>query len=278
MSKNIEKDNQANIQPTKRWIKITGVGLITSMLSACSFIGVDYSVCDLKVLSLLIPKQTEEAVTSGRLMSINELENSQKQMNQALNAVHDQYASRDGVDVILKDGQVINRNINLILQNRSILGNFYDFKISITEVIPSIQAEYNLMVDVMSRDNIPSTQVIIGKNQIFLAERILRSINGFTNEDAMAINNIDDFLADMETFNAYLNAQLDGNAELGVQRVQKAEFRESLLSIQQDLNEIQQSEGFSLIKKREPLSLLLNTVNENKLKSDEIYKYISKLD
>jgi twitching motility protein PilJ len=33
------------------------------------------------------------------------------------------------------------------------------------------------MVDQMVRENMPSSQVIITKNQVFIAERILRSIN-----------------------------------------------------------------------------------------------------
>ena len=42
-------------------------------------------------------------------------------------------------------------------------------------------------------------------------------------------------MADLEIFNVYLHAQMNGNAELGVERVKDTEIRESLLSIQENI-------------------------------------------
>lgn len=48
------------------------------------------------------------------------------------------------------------------------LNQLYDTNISISETVPEIQAEYNLMVDQMARQGLPSSQVIIAKNQVFI--------------------------------------------------------------------------------------------------------------
>jgi twitching motility protein PilJ len=71
----------------------------------------------------------------------------------------------------------VSKNIDLIASQQKVINQLYDTNISISETIPEIQAEYNLMVDQMVRENMPSSQVIITKNQVFIAERILRSIN-----------------------------------------------------------------------------------------------------
>ncbi len=71
----------------------------------------------------------------------------------------------------------VSKNIDLISSHQRVLNQLYDTNISISETVPEIQAEYNLMVDQMARQGLPSSQVIIAKNQVFIAERILRSIN-----------------------------------------------------------------------------------------------------
>jgi len=120
--------------------------------------------------------------------------------------------------------------------------------LEISESIPGIQAEYNLMVDQMARQNMPSSQVVIAKNQVFIAERILRSINsvltGTTNSSASA----DDFSADTETFGSYLNAQINGSAELGVQQITEPALRESLDGIKAEYDEVLKSAAATVLK------------------------------
>ncbi len=69
------------------------------------------------------------------------------------------------------------------------------------------------------------------KNQVFIAERILRSINSVFVGTENSENSAHDFSVDIETFGVYLDAQLNGNAELGVAKVDSPEVRESLEGI-----------------------------------------------
>ena len=57
---------------------------MTSILSACTSMAIDKSLCELKVLSLLIPRQSEEAVQSGYMESIRALKQSQEKLNQTM--------------------------------------------------------------------------------------------------------------------------------------------------------------------------------------------------
>ncbi len=67
------------------------------------------------------------------------------------------------------------------------------------------------MVDQMARQEyMPSNQVVIAKNQVFIAERILRSISLVLTGNDGSRESADDFSADTETFGSYLNAQLNG--------------------------------------------------------------------
>ncbi len=99
---------------------------------------------------------------------------------------------------------MINKNIDIIANNQRHLNSLYDYKLVVFEKIPGIQAEYNLLTDMMARQNYPSDQVIIAKNQVFIAERILRSINRLSeiNQFSQTVWKIF-FLADFDVFNTY---------------------------------------------------------------------------
>jgi twitching motility protein PilJ len=126
----------------------------------------------------------------------------------------------------------------LITSQQKLINQLYDTNIAIGESIPGIQAEYNLMVDQMARLNMPSSQVVIAKNQVFIAERILRSISSVLVGTENARASADDFSADIETFGAYLNAQLNGSADLGVERISDPSLRESVDSIKSEYDEV----------------------------------------
>ena len=85
----------------------------------------------------------------------------------------------------------------MISSHQRVLNQLYDTNISISETVPEIQAEYNLMVDQMARQGLPSSQVIIAKT-VFIAERILRSINSVLSGTDGNVST-SDFSVDIET-------------------------------------------------------------------------------
>ena len=158
----------------------------------------------------------------------------QKKFQENLDVVREIHPSSNQVAGVEKTWKQVSSDIDLITKNKTLINKLYDTNIAIQDAIPGMQAEYNLMVDKMARDNMPSTQVVIAKNQGFIAERILRSIGSVLGGSDNTRASAEDFNADTETFGAYLNAQLTGNAELGVTRIDNPNLRESLESIKED--------------------------------------------
>ena len=206
------------------------------------------SLGELRLLSQTISRQATEATASGTPESIKKLTESQKAFAENLETVNDIHASTEALREVDAQWKKVSENIDLIASQQKIINQLYDTNIAISESIPGIQAEYNLMVDQMARQNMPSSQVVIAKNQVFIAERILRSINsvltGTTNSSASA----DDFSADTETFGSYLNAQINGSAELGVQQISEPALRESLDGIKAEYDEVLKSAAATVLK------------------------------
>ena len=174
------------------------------------------SLGELRLLSQMISRQATEATASGTPEAMKSLVESEKRFAENLETVESVYGT--GSDEYKKANELwtsVSKNIALIASQQKVINQLYDTNISISETIPEIQAEYNLMVDQMVRENMASSQVIITKNQVFIAERILRSINsvlvGTDNSNVSA----NDFGADIDTFGVYLNGQLNGSTELG---------------------------------------------------------------
>ena len=199
------------------------------------------SLGDLRLLSQTISRQATEATASGTPEAIKKLTESQKSFAENLETVKDIHASTDALREVDTQWKKVSENIDLIASQQKIINQLYDTNIAISESIPGIQAEYNLMVDQMARQNVPANQVVIAKNQVFIAERILRSIGSVLTGSANSRESADDFSSDTETFASYLNAQLNGSADLGVERINDPEMRDSLISIQSEYDDVLKS-------------------------------------
>ena len=246
------------------------------MLSACSILATDHNSCDLKVLSLQIPKQSEDAIT-GHLESVNALQSSQEKLNQLIPSVVKQISNQQDVDTFKQNVETLNAGIDVINKNKKNLNHIYDMYIAVAETIPGIQAEYNLMVDLMARNNYPSAQVVLAKNQVFIAERILRSMSSLINTKDYNTANAEDFGADVETFATYVKAQLEGNPELGVARVNDPELRSSLESIQSEVEEVLLPASVDIRKISREVIEVSKALKDIKVKSNEIFDQLNKL-
>src|SRR5699024_6144015 len=114
---------------------------------------------------------------SGTEDSMKKLIESQNSFKENLETVKDIHANTDALKSVDTQWAEVSKSIDLITSQQKIINKLYDTNIAIGETIPGIQAEYNLMVDQMARQDMPSNQVVIAKNQVFIAERILRSIS-----------------------------------------------------------------------------------------------------
>ena len=205
------------------------------------------------------------------------LTESQKSFAENLETVKDIHASTDALRQVDAQWKKVSENIDLIASQQKIINQLYDTNIAISESIPGIQAEYNLMVDQMARQNVPANQVVIAKNQVFIAERILRSIGSVLTGSANSRESADDFSSDTETFASYLNAQLNGSADLGVERINDPEMRDSLTSIQSEYDDVLKSAAATVLKNSSQIVKVRQASSSIFEQSDALLSNLNKL-
>ena len=236
------------------------------------------SLGQLRLLSQTIPRQATESTASGSPEAIASLKKSQEQFAQNLENVQDIYGASSEefkkVDQLWKN---VSTNVDLITSQQKLINQLYDTNIAIGESIPGIQAEYNLMVDQMARLNMPSSQVVIAKNQVFIAERILHSISSVLVGTENARASADDFSADIETFGAYLNAQLNGSADLGVERISDPSLRESVDSIKSEYDEVLKTAASTVFKNANQIVKVRQASSQIFSQSDDMLKSLNNL-
>ena len=232
---------------------------------------------DLRLLSQTISRQATEATASGTPEAIKKLTESQKSFAENLETVKDIHASTDALREVDAQWKKVSENIDLIASQQKIINQLYDTNIAISESIPGIQAEYNLMVDQMARQNVPANQVVIAKNQVFIAERILRSIGSVLTGSANSRESADDFSSDTETFASYLNAQLNGSADLGVERINDPEMRDSLTSIQSEYDDVLKSAAATVLKNSSQIVKVRQASSSIFEQSDALLSNLNKL-
>lgn len=269
---------------TKSYLQL---GLISLVISVLILLYLFYSIPrnndltkstgELKLLSQTMSRQANEAMASGSKEAIQSLTTSQNRFAENLEIVKNRHSQTPDLDNVEKIWSSVSSDISLIASQQKIINQLYDTNIAISETIPGIQAEYNLMVNQMVMDGTPSSQVIIAKNQVFIAERILRSIGSVLSGSENSSESADDFNADTETFGTYLNAQLDGSAELGVSRVGEGEARESLRSIKADYDSIVKSASSSVLANSEQLVKVRKATNNISGQSDKLLDSLNKL-
>ena len=235
------------------------------------------SLGDLRLLSQTISRQATEATASGTPDAIKKLTESQKSFAENLETVKDIHASTDALRQVDAQWKKVSENIDLIASQQKIINQLYDTNIAISESIPGIQAEYNLMVDQMARQNVPANQVVIAKNQVFIAERILRSIGSVLTGSANSRESADDFSSDTETFASYLNAQLNGSADLGVERINDPEMRDSLISIQSEYDDVLKSAAATVLKNSSQIVKVRQASSSIFEQSDALLSNLNKL-
>lgn len=115
------------------------------------------------------------------------------------------------------------------------------------------------------------------QNQVFIAERILRSIGSVLTGSDNSRESADDFSSDTETFASYLNAQLNGSADLGVERINDPEMRDSLTSIQSEYDAVLKSAAATVLKNSSQIVKVRQASSSIFEQSDALLSNLNKL-
>ena len=189
-------------------------------------------VGELRLLSQQISRYATVASVSGDPQAAKHLKDAQAEFVEKLDSVHKIYGtSSDQIKAVDKQWSNINSGVDLILSNQKTVNGLYDIGVSISDAIPDIQVKYNKVVDGLVRSGAPGTQIALAKNQVWLTERILRSVKSVLAGDEDSVASGDIFSSDIEMFGQYLNGQLQGDNALGVPMVDNPELRPVLIDI-----------------------------------------------
>ncbi|HAI88075.1 MAG TPA: chemotaxis protein, partial [Alcanivorax sp.] len=90
---------------------------------------------------------------------------------------------------------------------------------TLAQAIPQLQSEYQAVVDILVDTGAPPEQVAFAQRQIWLTERILRSISRVLEGDDSAVIAADNFGRDATEFGRVLNGMLAGDEAMGVQQI-----------------------------------------------------------
>ena len=237
------------------------------------------SIGELRLLSQQIAKQATEASVQGDTESIKNLKSSQQNFNQSLQTLANVHSNDNQVEKLRSEWNTTSKNIDIIVNRQKIVTQLQGLTTKLSDAIPGIQSEYNLVADEMARANYPAAQVALAKNQVYLAERILRSVNEVINSNVnTSAEYTDNFAADTETFGAYLDGQLKGSQEYGVQRINDAKMRTMLLSIKKEYDESLKAASSNILDNATPLLEVRQSAATLSKQSDTLLNQLNAMD
>lgn len=186
---------------------------------------------ELRVLSQDIAKNASEAA-SGNAAAFEQLQRSRDHFQQSWDELVSYRGKKNAqIQAVDKVWGPVATNAKTVLDGKKSVLQLHDLAQTLTETVPDLQAEYDIVVEGMLNSHAPPSQISIAKQQSVLAERILRSVNKVLQGGADAVTSADLFGRDAAQFERVLKGMLAGDPALGVQQVTDPEAQDSLAAI-----------------------------------------------
>nr|WP_174506575.1 methyl-accepting chemotaxis protein [Acinetobacter sp. Marseille-Q1620] len=235
------------------------------------------SLGELKLLSQTISRQAIEATSSGSDQALKELNSSKDSFSTHLKVVQNSFSKQKEFKDIEQSWSKLSKDISTITAQQKVLNQLYDTNIALNESVPKVQADYNLLVEQMAKADYSSDQILIAKNQVFLAERLLNASESLLNPAVKSKVNSRDFSADTEAFGSYLTAQLNGNSKLKVARVEQKSMRETLLHIQSGYEKVLKPASSIILKNANEIVQIQQATSEIAVLSSHLLVSLNQL-
>ncbi|ROU00869.1 chemotaxis protein [Marinobacter sp. R17] len=189
---------------------------------------------ELRVLSQEIAKNASEAA-GGTPEAFDQLQRSRDQFaklwgfltegNPQTGLPPSDLAAKSGVQ---EDWNAVRERADTIISTREAVLGLHKVAQTLNENIPQLQVEYDDIVQILLDNNAPAEQVALAQRQSLLAERIVRSVNNVLSGDEDAVIAADRFGRDAKLFGRVLDGQTNGNAAMGISKVQDEDARYGL--------------------------------------------------
>lgn len=246
---------------------------------------VNTSLANLKLISQLIPSQVADANSSGRDEEMKKLQNSLGSFSQNLDVVSHSLQVTGDIKPVEGSWANISKNAHTITENKHVLNELRKTVVEMDQVIPSLQFQYNILIKEMLKRGVPTSQITIAKDQVVLAEHMLRSMHNVTRitqtqtvdpiksislEQEEKSNPATDFKEAAEKFIGYLNAQVDGETIFGVEKLADPELRNSLLEMKSKYDETIQKDVALISENANKLIIVSDASKQIDAESDKL--------
>jgi len=116
-------------------------------------------------------------------------------------------------------------NADGILASQDAIVSVGEFIEVINEAAPQIVFQFEEIVDILVQLESPQEQIFIASKQLMLAQRIQYSVNNVLAGGELSTQSLDQFSVDSTQFNEVLNGMIEGNENLGIQKVADEEVQ-----------------------------------------------------
>ncbi|MBL7251158.1 methyl-accepting chemotaxis protein [Alloalcanivorax sp. C16-2] len=178
---------------------------------------------ELRVVSQQIAKNALEA-SSGNADAFALLQDSRGDFQAAWNQLKQEPMADEQVKQRLQSlWDQASDNTATIINGRNAVLDLHEVADTLAQAIPQLQSEYEAVVDILVENNAAPDQVAFAQRQIWLTERILRSISRVLEGDDNAVIAADNFGRDATEFGRVLNGMLEGDPAMGIERITNPE-------------------------------------------------------
>ena len=193
---------------------------------------------DLRVKSQQISTHSREAA-EGRQSAFEKLEEDRSGFSREINKLKEGtgtlpslrgYLSKD-VDKLDKVWKRVDTAATTIYKNKARVLFLHDVASTLSASIPELQQKYDTVVDILIDSGSSAEQVAEAQKQTWRAERIARNVDKMLLGGESTASAADQFNNDASTFGQVLNSMINGNAAMGIKRVNDTEARQALEEI-----------------------------------------------
>ena len=190
---------------------------------------------DMRVLLHQI-STSSRAATAGDASAFATLKKASERFEQTNRVLQTGNSKLPGVGVMMREelqalGSIwrgVKNNAETIVNNRDRILFLHDVAKTLNESIPELQREYNRVVEVLLDRNASNEQIVYAQKQLLLAERIARNVDKMLSGGEATSLAADQFNLDASIFGGVLTGMLEGDKQLGLNRVKDEKARASL--------------------------------------------------
>tara|TARA_Y100001934_G_scaffold278011_1_gene378196 strand:- start:28 stop:2052 length:2025 start_codon:yes stop_codon:yes gene_type:complete len=186
---------------------------------------------EMRVISQQIAKNALEAA-AGNPDAFELLSKSQQSFQSSWEAVQDEPVDNEQVKERLANlWTEVNSNAGIILRGEDTVLDLHEVADTLAQTIPSLQAEYEGVVDILVATGAESDQIAFAQRQSLLAERILSSISKVLEGGDGAVIAADAFGRDASLFGRVMNGMIEGDEAMGIDQVNDPDALDYLAEI-----------------------------------------------